>query len=192
VRRVILERVVPLVRISELLANPLANAEAHLDDERVRSYIENADQPAVVVFETDEGLLLVDGYHRVAAARARGEVTVDAETRSGSRRDALRYAATNGASQRGISVDDALLRIQQRSAPVDSAAHPQRSVQSVTERVDEVGHDRGSEQASQPVCAVSELQVGEDGERETTDRVEVGGCISVGEPTHKARRERDE
>jgi hypothetical protein len=115
VRRVILERVVPLIRISELLANPLANAEAHLDDERVGSYIENADQPPVMVFETDEGLLLVDGYHRVAAARARGEVTVDAEIRSGSRRDALRYAAANGASQRGISVDDALLRIQQRS-----------------------------------------------------------------------------
>jgi ParB-like chromosome segregation protein Spo0J len=108
-------KVVPLVRISEVLANPLANAEAHLDDERVRSYIENSDQPPVVVFETDEGLLLVDGYHRVAAARARGEVTVDAETRSGSHRDALRYAAANGASQRSISVNDALLRIQQRS-----------------------------------------------------------------------------
>jgi ParB-like chromosome segregation protein Spo0J len=105
---------VPLVRISELLANPLADAEAHLDDERVRSYIENADQPPVVVFETDEGLLLVDGYHRVAAARARGELTVDAEIRSGSRRDTLRYAAANGASQRGISVGEALRRIQQR------------------------------------------------------------------------------
>jgi hypothetical protein len=69
----------------------------------------------VVVFETDEGLLLVDGYHRVAAARARGEVTVDAEIRSWL---APRRASLRGRQRGipgGISVDDAVLRIQQRS-----------------------------------------------------------------------------
>jgi ParB-like chromosome segregation protein Spo0J len=61
----------------------------------------------VVVFATPEGMLLADGYHRVAAARVRGLETVEAEVRRGSRHDALRYAATVGAAERGISPEEA-------------------------------------------------------------------------------------
>lgn len=105
----------PRIRIAELLINPLVDADAHLDAERVQRYVEEPDQPPVVVFESTEGLLLADGYHRVAAARLRGEETVVAELRRGSRHDALRYAAVTGAAQRGISVERALGRIEDRS-----------------------------------------------------------------------------
>ena len=105
----------PRVSIAELLANPLVDPEAHLDATRVQSYVESPDHPPVVVFETSEGLLLADGYHRVAAARLGGEETVNAELRSGSRGDALRYAAATGAAQRGIGVDEALGHIKDRS-----------------------------------------------------------------------------
>jgi ParB-like chromosome segregation protein Spo0J len=71
--------------------------------------------PPVVVFETPEGPLLADGYHRVAAARRRGLETVEAEVRPGSRHDALRYAAKVGAAQRGISPEEAALYIRRRS-----------------------------------------------------------------------------
>ena len=99
-------------RIADLLANPLVDADAHLDVGRVRGYVEDPAHPPVVVFETAEGLLLADGYHRVAAARLRGEVTIEAELRTGSRREALGYAAVTGAAQRGISVEQALGRIE--------------------------------------------------------------------------------
>jgi hypothetical protein len=95
----------PRVPIEELL---VAEA-AHLDAARVERYATALDElPPVVVFDTGEGLLLADGYHRVAAARRRGAETVDAEIRRGSRSDALRYAAVVGAEQRGVSVDVAL------------------------------------------------------------------------------------
>jgi ParB-like chromosome segregation protein Spo0J len=99
------------MRIADLLTNALVDADAHLAPERVRRYVEEPDQPPVVVFETAEGLLLADGYHRVAAARLRGEETVVAAVRKGSRHDALRYAAVTGAAQRGITVEQALGRI---------------------------------------------------------------------------------
>jgi ParB-like chromosome segregation protein Spo0J len=98
----------PRLKIAALLANVPADPEAHLDPARVELYARTLDVlPPVVVFETPEGLLLADGYHRVAAARRRGLETVEAEVRSGSRHDALRYAAMVGAAQRRISPEEA-------------------------------------------------------------------------------------
>ena len=48
------------------------------------------DLPPVVAFGTDQGLRLADGWHRVAAARARGLDTIEAEIRQGTAHDALR------------------------------------------------------------------------------------------------------
>jgi ParB-like chromosome segregation protein Spo0J len=104
------------LRIADLLANTPIDPEAHLDAVRVERYAKMFNAlPPVVVFDTEEGLLLADGYHRVAAARRRGLETVEAEVRRGSRHDALRYAATVGAAQRGISPDAAASYIRQRS-----------------------------------------------------------------------------
>ena len=106
----------PQLRITDLLANTPIDPEAHLDAARVERYAEMLDAlPPVVVFDTGEGLLLVDGYHRVAAARYRGLEIIEAEVRHGSRHDALRYAATVGAAQRGIPPDDIVSYIRRRS-----------------------------------------------------------------------------
>ena len=59
------------LRIAELLANAPIDPEAHLDAARVERYARTLDVlPPVVVVDTPEGLLLADGYHRVAASRA--------------------------------------------------------------------------------------------------------------------------
>jgi hypothetical protein len=104
------------LRIADLLANAPIDPEAHLDAARVERYAEMFDAlPPVVVFDTREGLLLADGYHRVAAARRRGLKTIEADVRRGSRHDALRYAARVGAAQRGISPEDVASYIRRRS-----------------------------------------------------------------------------
>ena len=106
----------PHLRIADLLTNTPIDPEAHLNAARVERYAEMLDAlPPVVVFDTEEGLLLADGYHRVEAARRRGVATVKAEMRRGSRHDALRYAAKVGAAQHGISLEDAASYIRRRS-----------------------------------------------------------------------------
>jgi ParB-like chromosome segregation protein Spo0J len=102
--------------IDEVLASPLVDPAAHLDERRVRQYVRaGKDVAPVVVFETDEGLLLVDGYHRVAAARLRGAKTVAAELRRGTREDALSHAVELAAAQRGVSPEAARARIREHS-----------------------------------------------------------------------------
>ena len=102
--------------IADLLANAPVDPEAHLDAARLERYAEMPDAlPSVVVFDTEVGLLLADGYHRVAAARRRGLEMIEAEVRRGTRHDALRYAATVGAAQRGISAEEAASYITRRS-----------------------------------------------------------------------------
>jgi ParB-like chromosome segregation protein Spo0J len=104
------------VRITDLLASSLVDPAGHLDPHRVRRYAELLDElPPVVAFRTEQGLLLVDGYHRVAAAQARGRDSIEAEIRHGTAHDALRYAVTVGAKQRGLSQQEVMRRLQQRS-----------------------------------------------------------------------------
>jgi hypothetical protein len=104
------------VRIADLLACSLVDPAAHLDPERVRRYAERlGDLPPVVAFRTDQGLLLADGYHRVAAAQARGLDSIEAEIWQGTAHDALRYAVTVGATQRGLSQREVMRRLRQRS-----------------------------------------------------------------------------
>jgi hypothetical protein len=105
-----------LVRIADLLASSLVDPGAHLDPDRVRRYAELLDElPPVVAFRTEQGLLLADGYHRVAAAQARGLASIEAEIRHGTAHDALRYAVTIGAQQRGLSQQEVMRRLRQRS-----------------------------------------------------------------------------
>ena len=103
------------LRIADLLADAPVDQEVHLDAARVERYAETLEiLPPVVVFDTPEGLLLADGYHRVAASRHLGREVVEAEVRKGSRHDALRYAAAVGAEQRGISSEEAASYIRRR------------------------------------------------------------------------------
>ena len=111
------------LRIADLFANSPIDPVAHLDDERVKRYAEMLDTlPPVVVFDTGEGLLLADGYHRVEAARQCGMDTVKAEVRRGSRHDALIYAARVAAAQQGIYPEDAAAYIRRRSQRWGSSA----------------------------------------------------------------------
>ena len=104
------------VRIADLLASSPVDPTAHLDPDRVRHYADRLDDlPPVVAFRTEQGLILADGYHRVAAAQARGLDTIEAEIRHGSAHDALRYAATIAAEQRGLSQEAIMRRLRQRS-----------------------------------------------------------------------------
>jgi hypothetical protein len=104
------------VRIADLLASSPVDPTAHLDPDRVCRYAElPGGLPPVVAFRTDQGLILADGYHRVAAAQARGLDTIEAEVRHGSAHDALQYAVTVGAKQRGLSQQEVMRRLRQRS-----------------------------------------------------------------------------
>jgi ParB-like chromosome segregation protein Spo0J len=106
------------LKIADILRTSLVDPGRHLDLQRVEQYRRSIDRLApVVAFKTEEGLLLADGYHRVAAALREGRDTVEAEVRTGSRRDALQYAADVGAGQRGISPDEAENRIMRWKPP---------------------------------------------------------------------------
>jgi hypothetical protein len=107
----------PKLRIADLLAQAPVDPEAHLDHERVRRFAKQLDRlPPVVVFDTAEGLLLADGYHRVAAARRVGAEIIEADIRRGTRPDALQYAVRVAAAERGISADEASRYLERRSS----------------------------------------------------------------------------
>jgi hypothetical protein len=96
------------VPIEVLLERAGRDPEQHLDPDRVERYAGMLDDlPPVTVFRLPGGLLLVDGYHRLAAARRLGRTTVPAEVRTGSETDALRFAAAHAAGERGVSEEDA-------------------------------------------------------------------------------------
>ncbi len=67
--------------------------------------------PAGVVFETPEGLLLADGYHRVKAAQLSGRTAVQADIRQGSMEDALRFAVDLAVAEHGLTRSEAIERI---------------------------------------------------------------------------------
>jgi ParB-like nuclease domain len=108
------------------IADILGNADvqpSHLDAQRAETYRRSVGQlPPVVVFATEEGLLLADGYHRLAAAVAGGQETIEAEVRHGSRQDALAYAVTLGAAQKDLSPEGVKERILKRYG--EGTAHP--------------------------------------------------------------------
>lgn len=91
--------------IEQLLHSILAASQPHLDLERVKRYSELLDKlPPVTVFRLeDQTLLLVDGYHRMAAARAAGRMTVRADVQEGTKTEAIQFAAERAARERGFS-----------------------------------------------------------------------------------------
>jgi hypothetical protein len=99
-----------------LVAGCPVDPEEHLDPARVARYAKAFDGlPPVVVFDTEEGFLLVDGYHRLAAARRLGRPTLNVELHRGARSDALQYLTTKVSRERGISPSEALRRVLERA-----------------------------------------------------------------------------
>jgi hypothetical protein len=61
------------VEVAALTGSALVGPPRHLDEDKASRYAQILDQlPPVVVFESDDGLLLVDGYRRMEAARRLG------------------------------------------------------------------------------------------------------------------------
>lgn len=88
---------IALLDIDDLLANPPIEPGVDLGAERTARFgaSPRPDRP-VIVFETERGLVLADGYDRVVAARRSGERTIAADVRLGSWDDALRFVAASG------------------------------------------------------------------------------------------------
>ena len=108
------------LKVADILANSPIDPQRHLDPERVARYRHSIDElPPVVVFETEGGLPLADGYHRLAAALAEGREIVECEVRQGSRREALEYAVTVGADQAGLSPEEVRRHLLGRYSPRD-------------------------------------------------------------------------
>jgi hypothetical protein len=96
---------VPEPEIARLIDETPVDPGAHLDHAKFARYAEMLDElPPAVVFKTEQGLLLVDGYHRVAA-----------DLKAGTRSEALRYAVEHAASELGITEQRAAAAITRRS-----------------------------------------------------------------------------
>jgi hypothetical protein len=110
------------IEVASLLEQ-LAGRE--LDEAKVEGFVGLLDGlPPIVVFDTPQGLLLVDGYHRVAAARRAGRTAINAEITVGSRHEALRWAVANAAAERGISEAEALENVKRRAVGWNDPASP--------------------------------------------------------------------
>jgi hypothetical protein len=97
------------LEIKRLLRESPADPRRHLDQDRVRRYAEVLDQlPPVTVFALeDQTLLLVDGYHRVAAAQQTGRMTVRADVRVGTKAEAIQFAIDVAQVEGGVSAEQA-------------------------------------------------------------------------------------
>lgn len=92
------------VALHDIRTDGGTQARAALNDETVAEYAANIEandaMPPVVVFYDGAAYWLADGFHRVAARAKVGRLTVKAEVRQGTRRDAVLYAcganATHG------------------------------------------------------------------------------------------------
>jgi len=105
------------LEITRLLRESPADPRRHLDQDRVRRYAEVLDHlPPVTVFALeDQTLLLVDGYHRVAAAQQAGRMTVRAEVRVGTKAEALQFAVDVAQVEAGVSAEQARQAIRRYS-----------------------------------------------------------------------------
>lgn len=82
------------LKLRDIIVDPSVSVRERNDEELIQEYMASFKKlPPVVVFKTKEGLLLSDGFHRVAAAERLGLKEIAAEVHSGTRNDALEYAA---------------------------------------------------------------------------------------------------
>src|SRR4051794_22022691 len=85
------------LKIEELTMDPSVNPRFKVDEALVEEYAETpaAEFPPVRVYALRDGrLLLSDGFHRVGAARLRGEAEIVADLREGTYEEAIEHAFT--------------------------------------------------------------------------------------------------
>lgn len=85
---------VKTVSLSDLDIDPTVNIRKKLDKQTVEHYRSILSSlPPITVFDTEDGLVVADGFHRLEATRIEGFDAIKAEVHAGRRDDALHYAA---------------------------------------------------------------------------------------------------
>ncbi len=79
--------------IKDIDVDPTLQIRRRNHEDTIRRYEEAFDKlPPVDVFKTPEGMLLADGFHRIAAAMRLGHTEIDANVRTGTREEAAEHA----------------------------------------------------------------------------------------------------
>lgn len=79
--------------LAEIVVDPTIQIRRSNHEPTIRRYEESFEKlPPVDVFDTPEGLLLADGFHRFAAAQRLGQNKVKANVHKGTREEALEFA----------------------------------------------------------------------------------------------------
>lgn len=81
------------LKLADLVIDPTIQIRRSNHEPTIRRYEEAFEKlPPVVVFDTDEGRILADGFHRAAAAERLGQTTIQAKVHKGTREDAAEFA----------------------------------------------------------------------------------------------------
>lgn len=85
-----------LLPIKDIVIDPTIQSRVELNNDVVLDYADSINEgvefPAVTVFETPEGYLLADGFHRIAAHKLAAKRKIYADIKEGDRRDAILYS----------------------------------------------------------------------------------------------------
>ena len=80
--------------LANIVIDETTDIRESMNEATVQEYMDILDRlPPVTVFDTDEGYVLADGFHRATAAERLGLKEIDAEVRAGTRTDAEEFAA---------------------------------------------------------------------------------------------------
>jgi len=84
------------VKLSKLIIDPIIQIRSQNHESTIQRYMEAFEKlPAVDIVDCPEGLLLADGFHRVAAAERLGQDEIEAKITKGTRENALEIAVIN-------------------------------------------------------------------------------------------------
>lgn len=81
------------VKIEKIIVDMGFNLRGELDKQLISEYQETLDvMPPVTIYDTERGYILVDGFHRLAAAKQKELDEINADIKQGSVQDALAFA----------------------------------------------------------------------------------------------------
>lgn len=80
--------------LANIVIDDTIDIRESMNEATIQEYMDILDRlPPVTVFDTDEGYVLADGFHRATAAERLGLKEIDVEVRAGTRTDAEEFAA---------------------------------------------------------------------------------------------------
>ncbi len=82
------------IQLKDIIVDPSIDIRQKLDEATIQEYMDIFDRlPPVVVYDTQEGFLLADGFHRFSAAERLGRLEIPADVKKGTRNDVIEFAA---------------------------------------------------------------------------------------------------